>query len=247
MRALVGPAVLIEFRTPDGEIVHGETAFVLFDDDTLAVDSAHWLRDLAAAPPPPDAALRLLISGMTMQAVATAATPDLDRAVAKLRSAVDTELRLPAERPPCLATAQRAYAVGRSLRCRYLSDGAPEARARELLPYRLFSNWGHWYVHARPVDELFPKYFRVDRMSDAELGDVEFDPPDVDEIPVWFDLDAYDRTVRVRVRADALESLPAPTPVGRADGPRRRSRRAGHHHQRRPPAGAPARLPRRRR
>jgi predicted DNA-binding transcriptional regulator YafY len=214
LRDIVGPAVLIEFKTPDGEIVHGETAFVLFEDDTLAVDREHWLRDLAAVAPPPDAALRLLISGMTMQAVASAPTPDLDSAVAKLRSVVDTELRLPAERPPCLAVAQRASAVHRSLRFRYLSDGAEVAKEREVLPYRVFSNWGHWYVHARPVDELFPKYFRVDRMSDAVVGDVAFDPPEVDEIPVWFDLEASARTVRVRMRSDSLESLPAPHRLG---------------------------------
>jgi predicted DNA-binding transcriptional regulator YafY len=36
------------------------------------------------------------------------------------------------------------------------------------------------------------------------------------EIPEWFDLSANARTVRVRMRADALESLPAPHQLGDA-------------------------------
>jgi hypothetical protein len=59
-----------------------------------------------------------------------------------------------------------------------------------------------------------PIAVEYDRVISARLGDIEFDPPDHDEIPEWFDLSEHARTVRVRMRADALESLPAPHQLG---------------------------------
>ena len=53
LRDVLAPAVLIEFRTPDGDIVHGETAFVLYDDDVLVARpgplAAHLARRTTAA------------------------------------------------------------------------------------------------------------------------------------------------------------------------------------------------------
>ncbi len=43
---------------------------------------------------------------------------------------------------------------------------------------------------------------------------MRFDPPVDDEIPEWFDLSEHARTVRVQMRADALESLPSPHELG---------------------------------
>ena len=51
-------------------------------------------------------------------------------------------------------------------------------------------------------------------MLEARVGTRAFDPPDEVVVPEWFDLSEHDRTVRVRMRADALESLPAPHRLG---------------------------------
>jgi predicted DNA-binding transcriptional regulator YafY len=66
-------------------------------------------------------------------------------------------------------------------------------------------------VRARDVTESEAKFFRIDRMLEATVGDTAFDPPDDAEgIPEWFDLSANLRTLRIRVAARALERLPSP-------------------------------------
>jgi predicted DNA-binding transcriptional regulator YafY len=215
LRTLLDPVLYLEFRPHgDGEIVSTANAFLLTEDDTLVLDQGHWLRNLAATPPDREQALVLFVAGTTMQAIATAPTPDLDAALRRLATEVAIILRMPVQLPAALATAQQAWRLGRSLRVRYLADGADGPRDRELLPWRVFAKWGHWYVHARAVDATEAHYYRVDRMLDASLGDIEFDQPIEDDIPEWFDLSAQARTVRVRMSAAALESLPAPHQLG---------------------------------
>jgi len=204
----------VDFYDADGHLVTESSAFLLSDDGVLSLIEGHWLRDLAAAPPEPESALRLLISGVTMQAIATTATPDLDNAVRKLRGIVAAELHLEVVIPPALATVRDAIRQRRSLAVRYLSEGRDESVDRELLPYRVWSKWGHWYLTARDASDTIAKHFRIDRMLEARVGTRGFDPPDEVAVPDWFDLSEHDRTVRVRMRASALESLPAPHRLG---------------------------------
>ena len=180
------------------------------------LDQGHWLRNLTAQPPERETTLMLFVAGTTMQALATDPTPDLDAALDVLADQVAVTLRLPVARPDALDVVQEAWDAGRSVTLRYLSDGADTPRDRELLPWKVFSKWGRWYVHGLATDGTEPHYYRVDRMLDARLGDLRFDPPEHDEIPEWFDLSAHARTVRVRMRSDALESLPAPHQLGDA-------------------------------
>ena len=215
LRELLDPVLYLEFHEPrTGHLVGASRAFLLAEDDTLRIDEGHWLRDLTSKPPDRDTALALFVAATTMQAIATDHTPDLDRAARKLAEHLQVILRVPVEIPDCLEVVQQAWREGRSLRIRYLRDGADAPRDREVLPWRVFSQWGHWYVHARDVDDAEPKYFRLDRVITASLGAIEFDPPEHDEIPEWFDLSGHDHTVRVRMGADALESLPAPHQLG---------------------------------
>lgn len=214
LRTLLDPVLYLEFRRDDGEIVDRSRAFLLTEGDVLVLDQGHWLRNLTARPPERETALALFVAGTTMQALATEPTPDLDAALDVLAELVAVTLRLPVARPAALDAAQQAWNEGRSLRMRYLRDGADEPRDREILPWRVFAKWGRWYVHGIATDGTEPHYYRVDRMLDASPGDLRFDPPDPDDIPEWFDLSAHARTVRVRMRADALESLPAPHQLG---------------------------------
>jgi predicted DNA-binding transcriptional regulator YafY len=149
-----------------------------------------------------------------MQAIADAPTPDLDAAVTKLAGEVAVQLRMPVDVPPSLPTLRDALDRHRSVEVRYLRDGADAPTERELLPHRLWSRWGHWYLTARDVTQDDVRQFRVDRVLSARVGTRAFDPPDDVEVPEWFDLSAHARTVRVRMRADALESLPAPHRLG---------------------------------
>ena len=214
LRTLLDPVLYLEFHEDDGDLVTKSGAFLLTEDDVLVLDQGHWLRNLTARPPERETTLALFVAGTTMQAIATEPTPDLDAALAVLAKEVAVTLRLPIARPEALAVVQQAWQEGRSVTLRYMRDGADAPREREIMPWRVFAKWGHWYVHGLATDGTEPHYYRVDRMLDVALGEVRFDPPDHDEIPEWFDLSEHARTVRVRMRADALESLPAPHQLG---------------------------------
>ena len=214
LRTLLDPVLYLEFHEDDGDLVTRSSAFLLTEGDVLVLDQGHWLRNLTARPPERETALALFVAGTTMQTLATEPTPDLDAALRVLADQVVVVLRLPIARPDALDVVQTAWEQGRSVTLRYLSDGADAPRDREIMPWRVFSKWGRWYVHGLATDGDEPPYSRVDRMLDAALGDVRFDPPEHDEIPDWFDLSRGARTVRVRMRADALESLPAPHQLG---------------------------------
>lgn len=210
LRTLLEPVLFLEFSTPMGEHIDTAHDFLLTEDDEIQLEDHHWLRDLASAPPSADAALRLLVAGLAMQAVATEETYALDRAVEKLRAVVDTGLQVSLPMPPCLEVAQEAYAIGRSLRFRYLRDHDDVASDREVLPHRVYCRWGHWYVAGREVDGTEVKHFRVDRMHDATIGAVLFDPPPDAEIPDWFDLSRHERTVRLRLAPAQASALARP-------------------------------------
>ena len=219
LRELLDPVLYLAFRTGTDEMVSEDRAFLLTDDGWLKVDEEHWLRDLASEPPDADTALRLLVAGIAYQAVATTPTPDLDRALVKLRAVVAAHLHLVIEKPPCLVAAKDAWREGQSLRFRYVAHGGEEATDREVLPYRVYSRWGHWYLQGREVasdDGAEPKQFRIDRMVSAEVGDVRFDPPLDTEIPEWFDLREHERTVTLRLTRAQLDALPRPHRVERA-------------------------------
>src|SRR5262245_35235 len=174
LRKLLDPVLFLAFRTPSREMVSEDRAFLLTEEGWLKVDEEHWLRDLASEPPDPDTALRLLVAGLAYQAIAGKQTPDLDRALDKLRAVVAAHLHLVIEKPPCLGVAQDAWVKGLSLRFRYVSTDA-DTSDREVLPFRVYSKWGHWYVQGREVDgddDVEFKHFRVDRMVDAAVGDV---------------------------------------------------------------------------
>jgi len=214
----LGAALFVDYHTADGSLVSESSSFLLDERSVVTLTASHWLRDVAAAPPPPDTAMRLLVAGTTMQAIADRPTPDLDTAVAKLAGVVAVELRMPVDVPPAISTLREALDRHRSVEVRYLSDGADTPTERELLPYRLWSRWGHWYLTARDVTHDEAHQFRVDRVLSAAVGATPFDPPDDVELPEWFDLSAQARTVRVRMRADSIESLPAPHRLGPSTG-----------------------------
>lgn len=208
LKDLLDPVLFLAFRTGLGDLIEQSRSFLLTEDDEIVVDEDHWLRDLAADPPSPDVALRLLVAGIAMQSFATRDTPVLDSVVAKLSGIVGTHLDVSVPAPPALEAARESWARGRSLRFRYVRDNDDVASDREAVPFRVFCKWSHWYFQGRELDDAEPKVFRIDRMHDAHLGVVEFDPPPDTEIPDWFDLTHHELRVALRLRPEQIDALP---------------------------------------
>jgi predicted DNA-binding transcriptional regulator YafY len=222
LRELLDPVLFLAFRTELNGLIDLSRSFLLNEDGELEVDEHHWLRDLAAEPPSPDTALRLLVAGIAMQSVATRPTPALDDAVEKLSTVVGTKLEVAVPSPPALRAARDAWTRGRSLRFRYVRDVDDVASDREAVPYRVYCKWSHWYFQGRELTDDEPKVFRIDRMHDAHLGVIEFDPPPDTGIPDWFDLTGHELRVTLRLRPEQLDALPRTSRVdeqrGCADG-----------------------------
>jgi predicted DNA-binding transcriptional regulator YafY len=214
LRALLEPVLFLEFRRADSTIVDATRAFLLDERDVLQVDSGNRLRDLSSSPPSDDAALRLLIAATAYLASAPRRSSELDAAVEKLRQLVAMDMVLPVEHPPCLDVARSALRAARSLQFQYLKWKDDHATTREVLPYDLYCKWGHWYVYGPEVADENPKHFRVDRMTDARMGTITFDPPPPSELPDWLDMSSVERRVTVRVPRDILDSLPQPHTLG---------------------------------
>jgi predicted DNA-binding transcriptional regulator YafY len=208
LKELLDPVLFLAFRTGLGDLIEQSRAFLLTENDEIVVDQEHWLRDLAADPPAPDVALRLLVAGVAMQSFATRATPDLDSVVEKLSDVVGAHLDISVPTPPALEAARESWTRGRSLRFRYVRDRDGVASDREAVPYRVYCKWSHWYFQGRELDDSEPKVFRIDRMHDAHLGVVEFDPPPDAEIPDWFDLTHHELQVSLRMRPEQIDALP---------------------------------------
>ncbi|MSO17705.1 MAG: WYL domain-containing protein [Acidimicrobiia bacterium] len=216
LRDTLGIALFVDYRDSSGNLISESDVFLLDENEMISITArkSHWLRDLAASPPDRDSALRLLIAGQAMQAIASNPTPDLDSAVAKLRAEVAIELRLPAEIPPSLTTVRQALAQQVSIKVQYLHDDSEATVARELLPFQVWSRWGHWYLSARDIKEKATKTFRVDRMIRTELGTTKVFPPPQLEIPESFDLKDRSVKVRVAINEDDLGYLPTTAQLG---------------------------------
>jgi predicted DNA-binding transcriptional regulator YafY len=212
---MLEPVLYYEFRTYEG-IVGKAAAFLVDEHDWLTVDHEHWLRDLAATPPGPETALRLLVAGTVVKSVALGPTPALDSALRKLEREVAADVVVALDSPECLPVVEDAYRNCRTLRCRYVNDRG-DARDREIEPWFVFSNWGRWYVHGRDVAEDAAKWFRIDRMSSATLGVGTFEPLETVAVPELFNLSGEERAVRIRIDQTDLDGLPTPRNVENLD------------------------------
>jgi predicted DNA-binding transcriptional regulator YafY len=208
---LLRPVIYLEFRDSMGEVVTQVDAFDLDPDtDMLHVRGGHWLRDWDASGPGRDAALRLFVTAAVYQATGDGSVA-LDGALTKLRQMMAIDLVVPTDRPAALGVVDDAFWSRRSLRFRYTKHKDDVATDREVLPYDVYGQWGHWFVAGPEVGADVVKRWRVDRMSSATVGTVEFDPPDEPpERGDWFDLSELRRTVTVRVPETRVAALPQP-------------------------------------
>lgn len=217
LRELLEPVLYLEFPDGQGEVIGHTHEFVLDEDDVLQLEAGHtnWLRDLVATAPSNEGLLRLYIAATVFQATSPRPSVDLDRALAKLRQAIAMEMVIPVDRPRATEVADQARTAHRSLRFRYVKWKSTVAEDREILPYDIYSDWGHWYAWGPKVDDpdAVARTWRIDRMHDPVLGDRTFDPP-LDLPPRgWFDLSEHTRTVTVVVPETRLPALPRPHTV----------------------------------
>lgn len=130
--------------------------------------------------------------------------------------AVEIELGPVAE--DLLGTLRDAAAARRQVEIDYYSFGRDERARRVIDPYAVFSAGGQWYVSGwchRVDDE---RLFRVDRISDATVLEVAFDPPAArpelaayrpgpDDRRVTLDLEAPARWVAEQYPVERVEEL----------------------------------------
>lgn len=81
----------------------------------------------------------------------------------------------------------RAAAEQRNCRIRYLASGAGEPAWREVEPYVMVRADGRWYAVSRCRDVEGIRFFRADRVLEAELGDATFEVPDGFEVAEFLD------------------------------------------------------------
>ena len=214
LRDIVSAVLFVSFHPPSSVNPIDHSYEILLDaDDDLVLDhdgALHGLllRNLVTRPPERDTALDLYLSALIVDSLA----PDrhLASSLEKLAGLVRVTLVVPLEQPPALGVVQQAWADHRSVHCRYLAEGSTEATEREIVPWRVYANWGRWYVKGTAVEHGEERTYRIDRMLDARMGDVEHERPEHVAIPAWFEMDHNTRSVRVRMPASTEPSLATP-------------------------------------
>ncbi len=79
------------------------------------------------------------------------------------------ELPLPEEGRQSLEVLQQAVASNTAVACRYYTISRDAEEDREIEPYGIFFQWGHWYGVARARDRNALRVFRADRMRNTRL------------------------------------------------------------------------------
>lgn len=86
-----------------------------------------------------------------------------------------------------LGTLFRAAGERRRCRIRYLASGAAEPAWREVEPYIMVRADGRWYAVSRCRDVEGIRFFRADRVLEAEPGDATFEVPDGFDVAEFLD------------------------------------------------------------
>lgn len=210
---VVEPLLYLEFFPGDGANPITWMHELEYEDGVLSrgIGAEHDgvpVRTLETQPPDHDTALDLYLSASIMNSLEP--NPTLASALGRLAEVVRVTLIAPLEQPPALGVVQQAWNEQRSVVVKYLADGAEAAVAKEILPWRIFANWGRWYVKGTSTEHGEERTYRVDRMVDARLGDTPVERTEHQPIPEWFSMEHNVRSVRVRMPADLEPSLATP-------------------------------------
>lgn len=211
--AIVEPLLYLEFFPDDAANPISWMYQLEYDDGLLsrgigAERNGVPVRTLETQPPEHDTALDLYLSASIMNSLEP--NPTLTSALARLAEVVRVTLIAPLEQPPALGVVQQAWNEQRSVVTKYLADGAETAAEKEILPWRIFANWGRWYVKGTSTEHGEERTYRIDRMLEARLGDTPVERADHQPIPGWFSMEHNVRSVRVRMRTESARSLATP-------------------------------------
>ena len=205
--SILSPMLHISFRAQtNDELIDTTYAFELDEEtDRLSVDQAHWLRDMRSLPPSPATAQRLVLAGLVVKETSSQPDPALDSALDKLE-ALSGDLVVFIPEPPFLEVARDCVEEETPLRFTY-AKSASAVTERVIEPYKVFRQMGSWYVSGKEIGSDTVKYFRVDRMLDAEMTKLpRFHPPADLEVPDRMPIEHLLRHVTVRV-PDRLRNL----------------------------------------
>jgi predicted DNA-binding transcriptional regulator YafY len=198
--SVLSPMLHISFRAQtDDEMIDTTYAFELDEEtDRLSVDQSHWLRDMRSLPPSPATAQRLVLAGLVVKGTSTTPDAALDAALDKLE-ALSGDLVVVIPEPPCLEAVRDGVEEETTVEFRYAKSASTAVTAREIEPYKVFRQWGSWYVMGKDLGDGAIKYFRIDRMLDAAMSRTRFHPPSDVEVPDRLPVEHLLRHVTVRV------------------------------------------------
>jgi proteasome accessory factor C len=172
------------------------------DDDTVTVHVGDYFRRPLRLTP--EEALTLVAAGRAvLRSQGDDADPRLAAAVDKLTRVLGpggtsaVEVRLGEGDAEVLRTVQDAVAERRRLRLDYYSHGRDERTCRDVDPWSVRSEEGHWYLTGWCHQAGGRRVFRLDRVASAEPTGEHFDPP-VDA-PAEPDLDLADAAASVEL------------------------------------------------
>ncbi len=181
---------------------------VVVEDDRVWIHYAEYFeRPLRLTP---DQALALVTAGSSLLAVpgADPAGP-LARGLSKLADTLgvapghDFDVDLGTASAETLVTVRQAIAEHRRLRLDYYGYNRDEITEREVDPYRVTSDQGHWYLLAHCHRAQGERLFRIDRIRSIDETGEAFDPPvEVPEVSV-FEPNPDDPRVVLRLSPDA--------------------------------------------
>lgn len=110
--------------------------------------------------------------------------PDLDALTRLQRTRVTAGPAVGAS-DATVATVQQAIMIGVALEFDYLADGADAAKWRRVTPYGLIHGPVTYLIGKMPDRDLAPVHYRLDRMSNVQLGNEPHPVPDDWDLDGW--------------------------------------------------------------
>ena len=139
-----------------------------------------------------------MLAGLVVKGASSQPDPALDAALDKLE-ALSGDLVVFIPEPPFLEVVRDCVEEETPLRFTY-AKSATAVSDRVIEPYKVFRQLGSWYVSGKELGSDTIKYFRVDRMLDAEMTKLpRFHPPEDVDVPDRMPIDHLLRHVIVRV------------------------------------------------
>jgi predicted DNA-binding transcriptional regulator YafY len=179
-------------------------------EGTKLMITRNHLRDFETEPPDMDTAVRLLIAGNLVKAMA----PDLQmiplaRATTKLERIVGQEYPIAVKEAPHFIDVDESIGPTgcRVLRIDYVNDQL-DASEREVEPVAVFSAGGYWYLEAYDRRTATVRAFRIDRMRDVH-NTSEVVASRERTLTGQFDLGALEHRLTVRVPSSLIDAFRA--------------------------------------